>query len=152
MTNWKKKLRTPTYEEVSLYSWHPVYFVWIQLLHLCWISISFTCLIESKPVKQEASRTVILPPTYGECSLVEVNDGWWLCKYNEWRPGGDVGNVLIATCWQNWVVDVTQLVERSLPTPEVNGSNTVIGKILNWTFALNYIEKTENKKRPVMAY
>ena len=31
-------------------------------------------------------------------------------------------------------VVVAQLVERSLPTPEVHGSNPVIGKLLYWTF------------------
>ena len=33
-----------------------------------------------------------------------------------------------------WAVVVAQLVERSLPTPEVRGSNPVIGKLLHWTF------------------
>ena len=36
--------------------------VWIQLLCMCGISNSFTCLVESKPVKQKVSRTVILRP------------------------------------------------------------------------------------------
>ena len=36
-------------------------FVWIPLLWLCCISISFICLVESKPVKQDVSLTVILP-------------------------------------------------------------------------------------------
>ena len=36
-------------------------FIWIQLLGLCWINNQFTCLVESKPVKQEVSHTVILP-------------------------------------------------------------------------------------------
>ena len=47
---------------MSLYDWPPVYFVWIQLLCLCCINNSFTCLVKSKPVKQEVSHTAILPP------------------------------------------------------------------------------------------
>ena len=42
--------------------WRPVYFVLIEVLCYCWISNSFTCLVKSKPVKQEVSRTVILFP------------------------------------------------------------------------------------------
>ena len=50
------------------------------------------------------------------------------------------------------VVVVTQLVERSLPIPEVRGSNPVIGKYLYWTFTLSCIEKTKIKKKmPGMA-
>ena len=43
-----------------------------------------------------------------------------------------------------WAVVVGQLVERSLPTPEIRGSNPNIGKILstNWTFK----RKDENKE------
>ena len=33
-----------------------------------------------------------------------------------------------------WAVVVAQLVERSLPTPEVRGLNPVIGKLLYGTF------------------
>ena len=36
--------RTLTYGRVSLYGRPPVYFVWIQLLYICWMSNSFTCL------------------------------------------------------------------------------------------------------------
>ena len=44
-------------------------------------------------------------------------------------------------------VVVAQLVERSLPIPEVRGSNPVIGKIY-WTFfTVNCIEKTKIKKK-----
>ena len=44
---------------------------------------------------------------------------------------------------------VAQLVERSLPTPEVRGWNPVIGEIL---FTVNCIEKTKLKiKRTGMA-
>ena len=41
-------------------------------IQICWIGISFTCLVESKPVKQEVRRTVILPLD-GECSLLKVS-------------------------------------------------------------------------------
>ena len=51
-----------------------------------------------------------------------------------------------------WAVVVTQLVERLLPIPEVDGSNAVIGKKLYLTFTVNYIEKTKiKKKRPGLA-
>ena len=43
-----------------------------------------------------------------------------------------------------WAVVVAQLVNRSLPTPEVRGSNQVIGEVL---FIINCIEKTKIKKR-----
>ena len=45
-------------------------------------------------------------------------------------------------------VVVAQLVERSLPIPEVRGSNPVIGKIY-WTFVYCQlcIEKTKNKEK-----
>ena len=49
--------------EVSLYAWPPVLFVWIQLLCSWWINNRFTCLVKSKPVKQEVSCTMILPRT-----------------------------------------------------------------------------------------
>ena len=50
---------------------------------------------------------------------------------------------------------MTQLVEQSLPIPEVNGSNPVIGKLLNMEhlFTANCIKKTKiNIKRPGMAH
>ena len=51
-------------------------------------------------------------------------------------------------------VVVAQLVERSLPTPDVRGSNPLIGNLLQWTFiffTVNCIEKTKiKKKRPEM--
>ena len=37
---------------------------------------------------------------------------------------------------------VAQLVEQSLPIPEVHGSNPVIGK-----FTVNFIEKTKRKRK-----
>ena len=43
------------------------------------------------------------------------------------------------------VVTVAQLAERLLPTPEVNGSNPIIGKFLirTFLFSVNCIEKTK---------
>ena len=53
----------------------------------------------------------------------------------------------------HWVVVVAQLVKWSLPTPEVRGSNPVIGKNLYRPITLNCIEKTKiKKKRPAMAH
>ena len=47
-------------------------------------------------------------------------------------------------------VFVAQLVEQLLPTPEIRGSNTAIGKFL---YIINCIEKTKiKKKRPGMAH
>ena len=52
-----------------------------------------------------------------------------------------------------WAVFVAQLVEQSLPIPEVPGSNPVISNILYWTFTIKCIEKTKIKKmRPGMAH
>ena len=47
-----------------------------------------------------------------------------------------------------WAVVVAQLVERSLPIPEVRGSNPIIGK-KNYIehFTINCIEKTKRKKK-----
>ena len=48
---------------------------------------------------------------------------------------------------------MAQLVERSLPIPEVRGSNPVISKNLYRTFTVNCIEKTKiKKKRPGIAH
>ena len=59
--------------EVSLYGW-PVNFDWIHRLYLCWIGNSFPCLVKSKPVKQEVSRTVILPPIVSVlCKIHKTN-------------------------------------------------------------------------------
>ena len=63
--------------------------VWIQLLCLCCINSSFTCLDKSKPVKQEVSCTVILPPMVSVLCLVLV---WcWLtvfifCRFRTKSP------------------------------------------------------------------
>ena len=46
-----------------------------------------------------------------------------------------------------WAVVVAQLVERSLPIPQVRGSNPVIGKNSYWTFTVNFIEKTKIKRK-----
>ena len=49
---------------------------------------------------------------------------------------------------------MAQLVEWSIPVPEVRGSNPVIGKIyIEQLFTINCIEKTKiNKKKPGMAH
>ena len=53
----------------------------------------------------------------------------------------------------DWAVVVAQLVERSLPIPEVRGSNPFISNNLNLTFTVNCIEKRKiRKKRPGMAH
>ena len=50
-------------------------------------------------------------------------------------------------------VVVAQLVEHSLPIPEVRGSNPVIEKNYIELFNVNCIEKTKiKKKRPRMAH
>ena len=46
-----------------------------------------------------------------------------------------------------WAVVVAQLVEQSLPIPEVGGSNPVIGKKLYWTFTVNCIDNTKIKRK-----
>ena len=49
-----------------------------------------------------------------------------------------------------WAVAVAQLVERSLPIPEVRGLNPVIGKklfILNICLLSNCVLKDENKEK-----
>ena len=50
-----------TSQKVSLFGWPAVWLVRIQLLCLCLINNILTCLAKFKPVKQEVSRTVILP-------------------------------------------------------------------------------------------
>ena len=62
--------------------------------------------------------------------------GTWWC-INRWLWNG----------YFKWAVVVTQLVERSLPTPEVHGSNPVIGKLLYGTFVhCQLYWKDENKE------
>ena len=46
-----------------------------------------------------------------------------------------------------WAVVVAQLVEWSIPIPEVRSSNPVIGKKLYWTFTVNFIEKAKIKQK-----
>ena len=51
-------------------------------------------------------------------------------------------------CAKYGAVVVAQLVERSLPIPEVHSSNPVIGKIyIEHLFTINCIEKTKINKR-----
>ena len=50
--------------------------------------------------------------------------------------------------WQSWAVVVAQLVERSLPTPEVCGSNPATAIFyIKHLFPVNCIEKTKIKKK-----
>ena len=58
-------------------------------------------------------------------------------------------NKLRKVTFNLWAVVVAQLVEWLLPTPDVSGSNPVIGKNLFGIFTVNCIEKTKiKKKRP----
>ena len=55
--------------------------------------------------------------------------------------------IRLATCIRSyWAVVVAQLVERSLPIPEVRGSNPVI------EYLLSTVLKDEKKKRPGMGH
>ena len=48
----------------------------------------------------------------------------------------------------SWAVVLAQLVERSLPTPEVHGSNLVIVKLLYRTFGFLQLKiKVENNEK-----
>ena len=54
----------------------------------------------------------------------------------------------------NGAISVAHLAERSLPMPEVHGSNSVIGKLLYWTFICllsTVLKRQIKKKRPGMA-
>ena len=54
---------------------------------------------------------------------------------------------------KQYAVVVVQLVEWSLPTPEVCGSNHAMGKLLCRAFVIyQLIEKTKKRKRPEMAH
>ena len=58
------------------------------------------------------------------------------------------GMITIAQQTKNlnrWAVVVAKLVERSLPTPEIRGSNPNIGKLLSTNCTLN--RKDENKEK-----
>ena len=49
---------------------------------------------------------------------------------------------------------LAQLVEWSLPTPEIRGSNPVIGKITNYRLYIKKLKRkdeNEDKKRPGLA-
>lgn len=49
-------------------------------------------------------------------------------------------------------VDVAQLVDQSLPTPEIRSSNPAMDKINSLSTVLKTVEKTEKKKKsPGMA-
>ena len=69
---------------VWLYGWPPACFVLIQLLYWCWISISFTCLVKSKPVKQEVSRTVTLSPMISVLWIHSIPTCSMLKRYKSW--------------------------------------------------------------------
>ena len=56
-----------------------------------------------------------------------------LCVYND-LYGHNIGLITASKYCLCWAVVVSQLVERSLLTPEFRGSNPVIGKLLYGTF------------------
>ena len=49
--------------------------------------------------------------------------------------------------YEQWAVVVAQLVEQSLPKPEVRSSNPVILEFFIDLFTINCIEKTKKKKK-----
>ena len=49
--------------------------------------------------------------------------------------------------WFGWAVVVVQLAERSLPTPEIRGSNPDIGNISNVLICQLLSRKDENKEK-----
>ena len=49
--------------------------------------------------------------------------------------------------YEAWAVVVAQLVERSLPIPEVRGSNPVIGKNLSIHLTIVYCQLCIEKKK-----
>ena len=54
---------------------------------------------------------------------------------------------------KQYAVVVVQLVEWSLPTPEVCGSNHAMGKLLCRAFVIyQLIKKTKKRKRPEMVH
>ena len=104
--------RTLTYGKVSLYTWPPVCFVRIQLLGLTLIRNSITCLVKSKPVKQEVGRTVIQRSAVRIQSLAKIYLYWifvycQLCientKINKKRPGMAHIFLNIMHCADYWV-------------------------------------------------
>ena len=62
----------------------------------------------------------------------------------EWR---NINTFILSsqTKARDWGVVVAQVVDRSLPTPEVHCSNPVIGKNLYWMLTVSCIEKTKKK-------
>ena len=68
-------------------------------------------------------------------------------------PSALCTNCLRPTVLPSRTVVVAQLVERSLPTPEIHSSNPVIGEIL-WIYSLSTVlnRQTERIKRPGMAH
>ena len=64
----------------------------------------------------------------------------------EWR---NINTFILSsqTKARNWGVVVAQVVDRSLPTPEVHCSNPVIGKNFIHLFTVNFIKKTKMKKK-----
>ena len=78
--DWRHKQRreysTTLLAEVSLYTWPYVLLVWNKLLCLCSMNNSFTCLVKSKPVKLQVSRTVIHSLTKSQCFLDKSTELW----------------------------------------------------------------------------
>ena len=73
----RSREHSPLGKHHSLYGWSPVLQVWIQLLCLWWMNNSFTCLVKTKPVKQEVNHTVILAQSREHSLLGEVSlHGW----------------------------------------------------------------------------
>ena len=64
------------------------------------------------------------------------------------------GHISSAKILSVWTVILAQLVEQLVSTPEVRGSNQVIGKIcFEHLFTVNWIEKTKiKKKKPWIAH
>ena len=80
--------------------------------------MSFTCLVKSKPVKQEVSRTVIAPRN-GEPALTYVNFTVllycdWALNWSNWSPGDAVEQVTIVLA----VDPPFRQVKRRLASPQ----------------------------------
>ena len=65
---WSRDLDHSAREEASFYLWPPTYFVWINVLCLCWISSSFT-LFGQIQTCQTGGRSHNDSSPYGDCSL-----------------------------------------------------------------------------------
>ena len=94
------------------------------------------CIISSADYRILSSRYSAHTIRYTQCAPYYYNNFCWSKKL-----------IFLA-------VVVAQLVEQSLPVPEVHCSNPVIGKKLYWTFSVNCIKKTKIKKKmpPGMAH